>query len=733
MAATARDSDQSRNGSPASSVHIGSIRSRQNSHASSTLRPRSLSSSSASSSTSMPISPIMGGSNNVWLLPTFTTSSLMRSGQSNTVPIIHELPNSEQSVSDNDGNNNNNHDDDDDDTASDSESLSESEPDPEAVVSRTSFSSEAGRALAPLPSTNSSTDSLSTLASSVTSSSSRVFPANSFTPSVAGISTHSVPRRQVPSLANTKFTSLSSYNNASDSKEHSSQHVLSPNKVTSGSRSASTISLGHHEDGVATTSKGRNRLRRKSSAASISSMASKAKGGSSAAGASVVSVAASFSSRAREHASGFSKSRFFFLQGRHSSMSSSSPVPPVLTGGSRQNVHHYKVLPPGEAYMPSTPASSGSSSESSTTSLNALNQSQTSNSSQQTLFAPKIKGDLKSKKSNGDKDRRHSIGSNVSPPSFHSHASSATLADKHKHHLLLRPRKDSHPGMILSSSSSNSKLTSDAGSIYSFNPSSPIYAPYALQKSISSIDIKSLSYKELNKIGEQALEDVWPFLCARVTPLFTGDGLRVPVEDLNKLVLLHVKRRISDRDATTLLIEVKDLLKLGISSFDAMLGPQLQNATDSEVLDRITDIWKFFFTDVLPYVQAVFVPLQLEFDGKGSLITADEAIRFWDRQRVQAKHQNNIRIMTLVSFRDWIILPLYLKIKTGLDSDSQLYISLDSLSRLLQCMSILASINSTDDKQHRIDEISALVRKRWTTMRTTKNLPKYQKLFTPVE
>ncbi|KAK9370114.1 HbrB-like-domain-containing protein [Lipomyces kononenkoae] len=757
--------------SGASPVSFTPSRSRRSSKASSLLRPRSGSSSSILSSSSQPTSPAPHGglsspaSPSSLFMPSFTStyhaqghaSGYMhsavrsRSGSSvSVVPVIEEAAvitafagevDPQVSVP------TEQHEDDDSLSDSDAESASGTIP----PISRVQ-SNDDSVDLAPQQSIESSTDSLTTLGSSTSAVVSNVSNP-SIAPSASTASANAVPGRVVPQLATTKFTSLSHQHSLSQSSvatsnaNATSRHGLSSllRNNTSSQRNASAVSIILENPATASSSsKSRqNKLRKKGSSTSLASLTRKSKSG--VVGSS--STAGSFGALAREH-SGHSKSRFSFLQLKHSvPPAPPPPPPPILTGGPRPLPHHTKSVP-SDAVAAAGGGSSGSSSGSSTPSLNAAPsnapmQNSLANSSQQTLFVPTSKLHMNGESTGGDRHhkprkspispldgrpalsldvRRLSINSQASTAPPYSYGSTTTLiapTDKiHKHHLLLRPRKDSHQGTILSSSSSNSKLTSDAGSIYSFNPASPAYAPYApygLQKSISALDVKTMSYKDINKIGEQALEDVWPFLCARVTPLFAGDDLRVPVEDLNKLVLLHTKRRISERDPTTLINEVRDLLRLGVSALDP--APQAQSVTDIVLVEHVADLWQFFHTSVLPYIQAVFVPLQLEFEGVGSVMTHEQASKFWERQRVQSIKFNNIKAMTLMSFRDWILLPLYMRLQTAF-SDESSFLPRDAWPRLLQCMSRLSSIESGDEKQQRVDELATLVRRVWLDSRS---------------
>lgn len=567
-------------------------------------------------------------------------------------------------------NNDDDGDDDDEDEDDEDEEVDISLSDTEAVVGvggRDSFDDR--RSIASL------SDDVSVLSTSASS-----------TTTTSRVPGHSVLRRPVPLISTATFTSLSSghggrMSNPPLGSSSSSRHA-GLSRMRRGSTSSrksladnsSKVSL-ILEDSASTSSKSSrtSKLMKKASSASLSSLASKAKASST----DLAKSSTSLNRRSHTNPLGLSKSRFSFLQ-RHSSAGSTPEIPnPVLTGGARQQLTHhlYKVLPSASDSQNAPHnggGSSNSSSNSSSTSLSSTPTNSSANLSQQAIFLPSKPEHKIAMKSPADGKlsldvRRLSISSQQGGPlsPFSSTPASITSSDKHKHHLKLRSRKEGHSGMILSSSSSNSKLTSDAGSIYSFNPASPAIAPYvpsALQKSISTIDVKNLSYKDINKIsGDQALEEIWPFLCAPVMPLFAGEGLRVPVEDLNKLVLLHTKRRIAERDPSTLISEVKDMFKLGVSVFDNT--STLLSYSDVDIVNHVVNLWKFYHSTVLPYIEAVFLPLQLEFEGSGVIMTKDGAKKFWAKQKGQSVKMNSIKKMSLASFRDWIVLPLYARLK----------------------------------------------------------------------
>lgn len=316
-------------------------------------------------------------------------------------------------------------------------------------------------------------------------------------------------------------------------------------------------------------------------------------------------------------------------------------------------------------------------------------------------------------------ERIASIGSNVpitptmaSARGDYNHPLTAGAKDdspsaKNKaHSILLRAKKDVHSAAaFMSSSSSNSKLINEqGGSLYSFQSSSP----GALHKSFSSaLELKSFNQTKEDK--EQLADDAWALLCSRVLPLFSGEGIRVPIEDLNKLVVMHTNLRIQEHvTAKSLLQEFKELLKSGMYTLDSTMS----RVPDDKLIAHLTTVWGHFFSDVLPYWEGVFLPLQQEFDGYGKSMKPEESEKFWG-MLLMSRDQLNIRLMTLCAFRDYIILPhseRLTRIISNFELSSQ---GANTPVRLLQCFSILASILSADAQQQKMDELVKVLKTGW--------------------
>ncbi|KAG8160118.1 hypothetical protein KVR01_009654 [Diaporthe batatas] len=315
-------------------------------------------------------------------------------------------------------------------------------------------------------------------------------------------------------------------------------------------------------------------------------------------------------------------------------------------------------------------------------------------------------------------------------------ASSATIrpadppaekeAKEKKHHFLSRQRikpkdKDDYH-LQLSSAASNSRPTdpSAPSSIYNFNvPSSPgpnsgTFNSGAF-KNISGLDLRhggrALRHgrkeekAELNEsvsnpidwagpgslgstsahpmyqepidsakygLNSMSLDDAWPYLRAKLLVIFEAEELKLPIEDFNRVVVLHLQYCIQRRSPNMVLEDLRSLLQTGFLSLDR----NLLKGSEDRMIPALVDAWMAVFTHITPYLQAVFLPLDQEFAGNGTLMTPEQARDFWggviasspagdgNVNLAPASAVLDIRTLVLTSFRDVVILPRYEKLKT---------------------------------------------------------------------
>ena len=314
------------------------------------------------------------------------------------------------------------------------------------------------------------------------------------------------------------------------------------------------------------------------------------------------------------------------------------------------------------------------------------------------------------------------------------------VADKEKRHGLRQKLKlkdkDDFPHLLLSSANSNSRPTdiNNPQSLYSFAPSSP-GPTSSFGKSVSGLDLRHAGRalrekKKEDKAAAAALEqvysrtesdtsewpalqalgtsmtnqstlgftpyasdfkemlsgfglqnmtpdDAWDFLKAKLLVIFEGGDARIAVEDLNRLVTVYIQRCVQKHDPSIIIGDLDDLLHTGFSS----LNHTLKTIPDEKVVPHVVSMWIDVFGRVLPLIQAVFLPLDQEFKGRGSVLTTPQmAADFWGAvpsaesgsqlssslhagddsdSIVAAGDELEVRRVFLIAFRDILILPRF--------------------------------------------------------------------------
>jgi len=288
-----------------------------------------------------------------------------------------------------------------------------------------------------------------------------------------------------------------------------------------------------------------------------------------------------------------------------------------------------------------------------------------------------------------------------------------------RHHFLSRGKHKFKEEYHLSSASSNSKPTDPYAptSLYNFNlPPSPAPTTTSFPKGISDLRHGARRDKKKEERSESRLEtestfnfpiewgggpasyttslsnastaflepidpskygltnmsydDAWPFLRAKLFVIFEGEDLRLPIEDFNRAVLLHIQYCIQRRSPNIIVEDLRDLLATGFSALDQTL----RKTPEDRVIPALVELWLFTFTGILPYMQAIFLPLDLEFAGQGSLLTPEQARDFWggviettagqDPHVAPASSVIDVRRLVLTAYRDIVILPRYETLKT---------------------------------------------------------------------
>ncbi|KAJ3109834.1 hypothetical protein HDU97_000064 [Phlyctochytrium planicorne] len=201
--------------------------------------------------------------------------------------------------------------------------------------------------------------------------------------------------------------------------------------------------------------------------------------------------------------------------------------------------------------------------------------------------------------------------------------------------------------------------------------------------------------------GDLTLDTAWQAICAKVLPLFNGEGLKGSIEDLNELVSIWVNEMLIQQ--INPIQDIRELLAAGMLN----LGNRIVTVGDEALTLRLVELWSFFFGTVVPYVQGVFLPIRTRYrlhignrpPGKPyALDIGPEVI--------------DIRNMALITFRDMIIIPmasrleaLFPRILIDVANDRRLQ---DISSRLIHMLSILLNASSAqgiDDRAKRCKDL----------------------------
>ena len=219
------------------------------------------------------------------------------------------------------------------------------------------------------------------------------------------------------------------------------------------------------------------------------------------------------------------------------------------------------------------------------------------------------------------------------------------------------------------------------------NDSTSAFTPYATEMKAT------LAGFGLNNMTP---DDAWDFLKAKVLAIFEGEDVRIAVEDLNRLVSIHVQRCVQRRDPSIVVGDIEDLMRTGFLS----LNHTLRSVTDERLVPHLVSMWLQVFGTILPFMQAVFLPLDQEFKGRGAVLTSPKmAAEFWGSlpnaesgskfssspaagdgsdADVAAGEELEVRRMLLIIFRDIVVLPRFDLLKTTFSR-----LSLDSINATL--------------------------------------------------
>ncbi|KAM5467065.1 hypothetical protein MauCBS54593_005685 [Microsporum audouinii] len=162
-------------------------------------------------------------------------------------------------------------------------------------------------------------------------------------------------------------------------------------------------------------------------------------------------------------------------------------------------------------------------------------------------------------------------------------------------------------------------------------------------------------------------DDAWDFLKAKLLVLFEGEDVRIALEDLNKLVRVHIQCCVQKHMPHEVVEDLRDLLQTGFAS----LNYSIFKVPEENIIPHLVNVWVFAFGTILPFIQATFLPLDLEFKGHGSIMNVREAKEFWGAKpgsgdtSASIGDELDVRKIVLTSFRDNVILTRYEVLKAA--------------------------------------------------------------------
>lgn len=185
--------------------------------------------------------------------------------------------------------------------------------------------------------------------------------------------------------------------------------------------------------------------------------------------------------------------------------------------------------------------------------------------------------------------------------------------------------------------------------------------------SVTALTLPPQGMSQVN-VSSASMSDPWGALHVHVLPLFNGEPLSIPIEELNKLVKRHIQGVVSLSPPKALANLENDVSEL-IASGMVTLNSKLQGIDDEKLVARVVEIWGFFWDQVLTYLEGVLLPLQTD-PVLLSLSRTPKSHRGTSPNRQNgnivsvasvmnspSSSQIDVRSVALKSFRDRVILP----------------------------------------------------------------------------
>lgn len=192
--------------------------------------------------------------------------------------------------------------------------------------------------------------------------------------------------------------------------------------------------------------------------------------------------------------------------------------------------------------------------------------------------------------------------------------------------------------------------------------------PLASAPSTGSLSISAPTLSQASHSTAPSTEP-WKALHVELLPLFNGEPLISPIEELNSLVKRHIQSVVSSSPSkalSTLENDATELISLGMVTLNA----KLMGIDDEKLIGRVVELWRFFWDQVLTYVEGVLLPLQTD-PLLSKLYRTPKSHRNTSPTRQASKSSIStstiffssptvdIRTLALRAFRDKVIHPLF--------------------------------------------------------------------------
>ncbi|KAJ7124907.1 HbrB-like-domain-containing protein [Mycena epipterygia] len=220
--------------------------------------------------------------------------------------------------------------------------------------------------------------------------------------------------------------------------------------------------------------------------------------------------------------------------------------------------------------------------------------------------------------------------------------------------------------------------------------------------SVTSLALPAPGSMAQVSLASTSSADPWGALHVHVLPLFNGEPLRIPIEDLNVLVKRHISSVVSSSPSKAIAALEHDAAEL-ISSGMVTLNAKLAGADDESLIRRVVDVWSFFWDQVLTYVEGVLLPLHTEpilstlYRSKPHRPSSPRQTSKGNISSVLngslqlATNYIDVRTVALRSFRDKVIVPLSSRLRVCIVNRQENAQETATQPRLQQMLLVLTS------------------------------------------